>query len=83
MFALLFVIKTVKRAFELGEPLGDKVKIYDCGFYGGVSEKPFDGVNISSLVQQMGCPAKSGMTQRMDAAAFVYAGFFLAVKNIM
>jgi len=80
LFALLFVIKTVKRAFELGEPLRDEVKIYDCGFYGGVTEEPLDGVNISSLVQQVSCKA---MTQRMDAAAFVYAGFFLALKNIM
>jgi len=39
LFALLFVIKTVKRAFELGEPLRDEVKIYDCGFYGGVTEE--------------------------------------------
>ena len=70
-----FFIKTVKRAFELGEPLGDEVKIYDCGLYGGVPEEPFDGVNISSLVQQVGCPAKSGMTERMDAPVFVYAGF--------
>jgi len=68
LLALLFFIKTVKRAFELGKPLGDEMKIYDCGFYGGMSEESFDSVNISSLVQQMGCKA---MTQRMDAAAFV------------
>jgi len=79
-FALLFFIKTVKRAFELSEPLGDEVKIYDCGFYGRVPEEPFDGVNISPLVQQVGCKA---VTQRMDAGAFVYAGFFLALKYIM
>ncbi len=48
-----------------------------------MAKEPFNGVNISSLVQQVGCPAKSGMTQRMDAAAFVYAGFFLALKYIM
>jgi len=50
LFALLFFIKAVKRAFELGEPLGDKVKIYDCGFYGGVSEEPLNGVKIGSLI---------------------------------
>jgi len=26
------------------------VEIYDCGFYGGVSEEPFNGVKISSLI---------------------------------
>jgi len=50
LFALLFFIKTVKRAFELGETFGDEVEIYDCGFYGGVSEEPFNGVKISSLI---------------------------------
>jgi hypothetical protein len=50
LFALLFFIKSVKRAFELGEPLGDEVEIYDCGFYGGVSEEPFDGVKVCSLI---------------------------------
>jgi hypothetical protein len=49
-FALLFFIKTVKRAFELGEPLGDEVKIYDRGFYGGVPEEPLNGVKIGSLI---------------------------------
>jgi hypothetical protein len=34
LFALLFFIKSVKRAFELGEPLGDEMKIYDGSFYG-------------------------------------------------
>jgi len=50
LFALLFFIKSVKRAFELGEPLGDEMKIYDGGFYGGMSEEPFDGVKVCSLI---------------------------------
>jgi len=50
LFALLFFIKSVKRAFKFGEPLGDEMKIYDGGFYGGMSEEPFNGVKISSLI---------------------------------
>jgi len=50
LLALLFFIKTVKRAFELGEPFGDEMKIYDCGFYGGVSKKPLNGVKVGSLI---------------------------------
>jgi hypothetical protein len=76
LLALLFFIKTVKRAFEFGEPFGDEVKIYDCGFYGGMPEEPLDGVNISSLIQQVRCKA---VTQSMDATTFVYAGFFFAL----
>jgi hypothetical protein len=68
LFALLFFIKSVKRAFKFGEPLGDEMKIYDGGFNGGMSEEPFDGVKVSSLVQKVGC---KGVTQRMNAATFV------------
>jgi hypothetical protein len=50
LLALLFFIKSVKRAFELGEPLGDEMKIYDCGFYGDVSEKSLNGVKVGSLI---------------------------------
>jgi hypothetical protein len=32
--ALLFFIKIVKRAFELGDPLGNEVQIEQSGFYG-------------------------------------------------
>jgi hypothetical protein len=40
-----------------------------------MSKESFNGINISSLVYQVG---GEGVPQRMDSIAFVYAGFFLA-----
>ena len=51
------------------------MKIYDCGFYGGVPEESLDGVKIGSLINKVGCKS---VPQRMDTAAFVYTGFFFA-----
>jgi hypothetical protein len=48
--ALLVFIKSIKRAFELSEPFRYEVKIYDCGFYGGMAKESFNGKKISSLV---------------------------------
>ena len=38
-------------------------------------QETLKGIKVSSLVERMG---GKRMTQRMDTAAFVYAGFFLA-----
>jgi hypothetical protein len=40
-----------------------------------MAKKAFKGIKISSLVEHVG---GEGVAKRMDAAAFVYAGFFLA-----
>ncbi len=45
-----------------------------------MAKEPFNGVNISSLVQQMGCKT---VTKCMDAPAFGYAGFFLARQKTL
>ena len=74
-WALLIFVKSVKRAFECGEPFRDEVKIYDCGFYGRMPKESLNAINIRSLVEQMGCKT---VTEGMDAAVFGYAGFFLA-----
>ena len=67
-------MKSIKRAFEFGETFRYEMKIYDCGFYGWMPKEPFNGIKVSSLIQQVGGKA---VTQGMDAT-FVYAGFFLA-----
>jgi hypothetical protein len=46
--ALLFVKKIIKRAFKLGNTLLCDMKVNSGGFYRGVSQEPFDGVNVCS-----------------------------------
>jgi hypothetical protein len=72
--------KDIKRAFELGEAFGNEVKINGCGFYGGMAKEPFNGVNISTLVKQMGSKA---VPKRMDPGAFFYTGFFFAMVKAL
>jgi hypothetical protein len=48
--ALLVIKKSIKRAFELGEPFRNEVKIYEGAFYGCMPKESFNGINISSLV---------------------------------
>ena len=43
-----------------------------------MAKEAFKGIKISSLVEHVG---GEGVAKRMDAAAFVYAGFFLATEN--
>jgi hypothetical protein len=40
-----------------------------------MAQEAFKGIKIGSLVERMG---GKGMSERMNTAAFVYAGFFLA-----
>ena len=51
------------------------MKISDGGFQRGMAKEAFKGIKISSLVEHMG---GEGVAKRIDATAFVYAGFFLA-----
>jgi hypothetical protein len=50
MASLLLQFKQIKRAFQIDIPGRDDVEIDGCGFYGGVTEKLADGVEIVSLV---------------------------------
>lgn len=43
-----------------------------------MTQEAFKGIEIGSLVEHMG---GKRVPQGMDAAAFVYAGFFLASEN--
>ena len=49
----------IKRAFELRDACRYKVKIYDGGFYGYMSQEPFDGINIGAMGQQVCCKGMS------------------------
>jgi hypothetical protein len=77
-YALLFfiIIKKIKRAFEFAHTFRYEVKIYEGTFYGCMPKEAFEGINISSIIQQMG---GEGVAKRMDAAAFGYTGFFFAL----
>jgi hypothetical protein len=57
--APLFFEKNIKRAFELRDACGYKVKIYDGGFYRYMSQEPFDGIYIGAMGQQMCCEGMS------------------------
>ena len=61
---------------QLGESLGDDVEIDGGGFNGSVTQQAADRVEINALVQQVGCEAVS---EGVDAADAVYAGFFFAL----
>jgi hypothetical protein len=50
-----FFDKIIKGTFELSDAFRYEMEIYCGGFYGGVPQKPFDGVNIRSMGQQMSC----------------------------
>jgi hypothetical protein len=69
-------MKSIKRAFEIGDTFGYEVKIYKGAFYGRMAKESFKGIDISSLVYQV---SGEGVTKRMDAVAFGYAGFFFAM----
>ena len=56
------------------------MKIYKGAFYGCMPKESFNGINVRSLVQQMSCKA---VAQRMNAGAFVYAGFFFAMVKAL
>jgi hypothetical protein len=73
--ALLLFEKMVKRAFEGSDPLGHEMKIDEGGFYGRMSKESFNGVKVSSLVEQVGCKT---VAKGMDTPAPGYTGFFLA-----
>ncbi len=45
-----------------------------------MAQEALKGIKIGSLVEGMG---GKRVTQRMDAAAFIYAGFFLATENTL
>jgi hypothetical protein len=51
------------------------VQIAKRGVYRGVTQEPFNGIQIRSLVEEVG---GKGVTEGMNTAAFGYAGFFLA-----
>jgi len=53
--APLFFEKNIKRAFELRDACGYKVKIYDGGFYGGVAQEAFDCIYVCTMGQEMRC----------------------------
>jgi len=43
----------IKGALEHGDALLCQVKIYGGGFYGGMSQKAFNGIYISAVGQKM------------------------------
>jgi hypothetical protein len=66
----------IQRAFKLDKPFGDDVKVYGSCFYGCMPEEFADRIKISASVKRVGC---KGVTQTVDTAGFLYAGFFLAL----
>ena len=65
----------IKGAFDISDPFRNKVKIYDGGFYRGVTQQSADGIYISSLGKQM---SGKCVTKGVNAPASIYAGFFFA-----
>lgn len=61
---------------KLDEPFGDDVEIDGGGFEGSVTKKTADRVEINPLVQHVG---REAVSESMDAADAVYAGFFFAL----
>jgi len=49
----------IKRAFELRDTCRYEVKINDGGFYRGMTQEVFDGINIGAVGQQVGCKGVS------------------------
>jgi hypothetical protein len=74
------VIEGVQRAFELAEPFGYQMKVYRGGFYRDVAQKMLDGIEIGSLVQQVGGKA---VTKGMYSRAFGQSGFFCDGKGLI
>ena len=66
----------IKRAFKLDKPFRGDVKVYGGGFYGCMTEQFADRIKVRSSVKGVG---GKGVTQAVDAAGFLYAGFFLAL----
>ncbi len=66
----------IKGAFNISDPFRNKVKIYDGGFYRGVTKESADGIYISSLGKQM---SGKGMPKGVNTPASFYTGFFFAL----
>lgn len=60
---------------KLDIPLRDYVEVDGGGIDGSVPQETADRVKISPLVQQVG---RKAVSERMNAADAVYAGFFFA-----
>lgn len=69
----------IKGTFELSDAFRYELEIYDGGFYGGMPQEPFDGIDICSMGQQVGCKC---VPQRMNTPASGDTGFFFAVLKI-
>jgi hypothetical protein len=66
----------IQRAFKLDKSFGDDVKVYGGCFYRCMSEQFADRIKIGPPVKGVG---REGVTQAVDTAGSLYAGFFLAL----